>query len=457
MNRSSTALFDPREEEQPLSSSRLLGSSIGSLTSPRKARSEISKVYKQASDLFLTRRLLEALSTIAPLIAIPKPSEQDSGDDDRVKSAPIAGATRSWRIKVWSFYLTLLNAIAELGPEDGKAIFGSKEWKKLVAKAQEGTIWQEVVDIGYGGIEGNVDADVVINLATLLLAQSSNQTSNQQYLETYLSASSNPSLDLTDHFNAADSLHGQTNGRISHNGTDTPRDVNARTKIIELYSLHVLPQNGDWEFARNFINMNEVLDEDVKETFLQALRELEDDEHKSQEHFEDALPQQDGLLEQEPLPADDVKTESAETVKQQPSIYHRRPDSERDYGIDNAPPPSASPESKSPVPKPTVKPARTLQPKSSRSSPTKAPRKTAESSIYERSLALLSALQHFISNMSNQMSKNPMVLLRFVLFLMGLVVAFSRRDVKDRLGRLTGAGWDKVKRTVGMGVKVSYI
>jgi hypothetical protein len=62
-----------------------------------------------------------------------------------------------------------------------------------------------------------------------------------------------------------------------------------------------------------------------------------------------------------------------------------------------------------------------------------------------------------ISNMTNQISQNPMGLLRFVMFLMGLIVALSRRDVKDRLGRLTGAGWDKIKRTVGMGVKVSYI
>ena len=50
-----------------------------------------------------------------------------------------------------------------------------------------------------------------------------------------------------------------------------------------------------------------------------------------------------------------------------------------------------------------------------------------------------------------------MLLLRFVLFLVGLVLALSRRDVKDRLGRITGSGWEKIRGTVGMGVKVSYI
>lgn len=80
----------------------------------------------------------------------------------------------------------MLNAIAELGPEDGRAAFGIKQWKSLVAKAQDGTIWEEVVHIGYGDIESRVDADVVINLATLLLAQSPAQKSNQERLESYL-------------------------------------------------------------------------------------------------------------------------------------------------------------------------------------------------------------------------------------------------------------------------------
>jgi hypothetical protein len=48
-------------------------------------------------------------------------------------------------------------------------------------------------------------------------------------------------------------------------------------------------------------------------------------------------------------------------------------------------------------------------------------------------------------------------LMRMVIFLAALIVAFSRRDVRDRVGRLTGTGWDKIKGTVGMGVKVSYI
>lgn len=54
-----------------------------------------------------------------------------------------------------------------MGPEEGKRVFGLARWKKLVAKAREGSIWTEVVREGYAGMEGDVDADVVANLSVL--------------------------------------------------------------------------------------------------------------------------------------------------------------------------------------------------------------------------------------------------------------------------------------------------
>ena len=456
MNGSSTALVDPTEEA--LSSSRLLGSSLGSLSSPRKAPSGISKVYKQASDLFLTRRFQEALVTIEPLITAPKPQQETSDDENEIKLAPVALASRGSRIKVWSFYLNLLNEIAELGADELKAAFGNKEWKSLVAKAQDGSVWEEVVNIGYGGNEGNVDADVVIALATLLLAQSPTQKSNQERLETYLSASRNLSQGLTDRFKAADSVNGYTNGSTGHNrGTNTPRDLNTLIQIIELFTLHVLPKNGEWDYARGFIGNSEVLDEEVRESFLQTLRSLENEETQNQDQLDDILKERQDLVDQEPQPAEESERASMDTIRQQPQVSHQRTESETDYGIETNATLAAAPTTKPQPPKSISKPMKAMQPRPPHSSSSNYPRKQPSTGIYKRSLALMSALQHLISNMTEQISRNPISLLRFILFLMGLVVALSRRDVKDRLGRLTGAGWDKMKRTVGMGVKVSYI
>lgn len=134
-------------------------SSISSLSSSTASRhpSQISKTYRQASTLFLTRRLPEALTTLLPLITPPESTENG-------EPAPVARASKPTRVKVWSLYLTILNAIVELEPDEGKDAFGNQEWRNLCIKVRDGEVWEEVVRTGYHGVEGDVDSDVVINL-----------------------------------------------------------------------------------------------------------------------------------------------------------------------------------------------------------------------------------------------------------------------------------------------------
>ncbi len=147
-----------------ISASRYLSSSMSSLAASRQQSSQIAKAYRQAAQLFLTRRLPEALSTIEPTIT-PPPHDEAVGDVGAPAGyAPIANASRGTRVKVWSFYLTFLNAVVELGAEEGKHAFGSARWKQLVSKCRDGSVWDDVVRDGYAGVEGDVDADVVVNL-----------------------------------------------------------------------------------------------------------------------------------------------------------------------------------------------------------------------------------------------------------------------------------------------------
>lgn len=148
-----------------LPSSQLLSSSISSLSPSRQSASQVSKVYKQASQLFLTRRLSEALSTLEPVVSVPpSPETRSNEDEDSPVLAPIATVSSNLRIKVWNLYITLLNAIVDLGPEEGKKLFGHKEWKALVSRVRDGDVWEDVVTRGYRGREGIVDADVVYPL-----------------------------------------------------------------------------------------------------------------------------------------------------------------------------------------------------------------------------------------------------------------------------------------------------
>jgi hypothetical protein len=91
----------------------------------------------------------------------PPPPEETAGIPE---PAPVARASRNTRIKVWSLYLTILNAIIELDPDEGKEAFGTQEWRAICSQVREGQVWAEVVNNGYHGSEGDVDSDVVINL-----------------------------------------------------------------------------------------------------------------------------------------------------------------------------------------------------------------------------------------------------------------------------------------------------
>lgn len=139
-----------------------LTSSISSLSSQRAQTSWVAKSYRNAAQLFLTRRLLEAYEAIVPLISAPEEASPRTKSHDQV--APVSASSKGTRIKVWSFYLTLIDAIIALGPEDGQTTFGPTKWSSLAQKAREGTIWDEIVRLGYAGSEGNVDGEIVANL-----------------------------------------------------------------------------------------------------------------------------------------------------------------------------------------------------------------------------------------------------------------------------------------------------
>lgn len=131
--------------------------------SPRSPSTQIAKTYRQAVSLFVSRRFPEALSTIEPIITVA----ETQGNDDEPKQiipAPIASASRGTRTKIWTFYLTFLHSVIQLGPEEGKHAFGGSRWKSMVARVRDGEIWEDIVQIGYEGIESKVDAEVVISL-----------------------------------------------------------------------------------------------------------------------------------------------------------------------------------------------------------------------------------------------------------------------------------------------------
>ncbi|KAJ5714760.1 uncharacterized protein N7483_011941 [Penicillium malachiteum] len=459
-----------------------------SSTSSTTSTKLCSRTYKKASQLFLTRRLPEALFNLQPILTVPSPSEdQQTNGDYAAALAPIATASSTWRIKVWNFYITLLSAIVELGAEEGKNQFGQKEWKDFATQVREGGIWEHVVQVGYQGREGSVDAEVVyvlyvsknnqppffpsplsvyesssqltckfIKRATLLLNHSSSQALNQQRLETYLSSYGQPNLDLADRLQNASADIQQ---RISATGgTDTPKDLTARVRIIELFTLHVLPRNEEWEYAQEFINLSEVLDEDRKELFLQTLEGLKEEKERGEMRAAELQRAKDAELErQQEDERRRAEEEAAAAARQQQPNGQKRNTSEVDYGIEKG---SSRSGSKVKSPKSTDKssngkatPRTALS--SSNSKNTKKPVKPVSRGNQARAVA--TSIRNLFKKIIQNVSGNPLSLVRLLLFVLGILMAFSRQDIRERVRRITGSAWQKVKGTVGMGVKVSYI
>ena len=466
----------PVYEEDQLSASGLLAASTGSMSSSRHQTSQIAKMYRQAAQLFITRRLPEALSTIEPIIT-PAPAEDGLHNGSYTEGAPIASASRSSRTKVWNFYLSFLNAVVDLGPEEGKHAFGSTRWKQLVNKARDGTVWEDIVRDGYGGIEGNVDAEVVINLyepsqharkaiillteiyrATLLLTHSPSQKLNQQRLENYLSALANPSFDITSRLSSQPRLRRTQSGA---SGTNTPRDLHSNIKLLELYTLHVLPRNSEWEYAREFIMMSEVLDDERKEAFLQALHGLKEEQQESAQREKELQKQQQEQLEQqrriqeEQRQAEARRAEEEARRREEARKYpHRPPDTSSTAGANGVPPKSSPSSSQGNTRPEGSRASRAAQSKKelTRHRPQPPPK-----TLYKRAAALFASLQTLLVNTAQSLSSNPMALMRVVLFLLMFALAFGRRDIRERVQRMLRNAWEKVRGTVGMGVKVSYI
>ncbi|RYP71708.1 hypothetical protein DL771_004659 [Monosporascus sp. 5C6A] len=372
-------------------------SSLASSTSSRPSSSSISKTYRQASQLFLTRRLPEALSTVQPLIT---PPAEDAAASGHTEPAPVARASRLTRIKVWSLYLTILNAILELEPDEGKDTFGVQEWRALCSKVRDGDVWEEVVQFGYHGVEGDVDSDVVINF-----------------------------------------------------GADTPRDLNARVKILELYTLHVLLRNDEWDYAREFISVSSVLDEERREAFLQALQSLQDEKLEAERREREEKQRQDDQLQKDLEEARRLRAENeARERRRIEEERARREGSEVDYGIDGAPNSSGS----SKVTRP--RPGSSAVSRPAKSSAAKAKgNAAAQPGIGARAAMILANLRKAIEEMGATFKANPMLLMKLMAFIISFVIMFGKRNIRGRIQWILRKGWSKVKATAGMGVKVSYI
>lgn len=304
---------------------------------------------------------------------------------------------------------------------------------------------------------------ITANRATLLLAHALTQKTNQIRLENYLASSITPNLDISSHLQSHS--HNGIRSRSptkSKSGTDTPRDLNARVKILELYTLHVLLRNNEWEYAREIISISEVLDEERREAFLQALQSLQDEAREVEGREKEERRYREEIEEQRRKREKETEDRRREEEREREKTLSVGTPSEVDYGVEDNPPPrpgssksqarslngdsvKGNGHSKRQVTSPTTRSSKPIK-------------KTAPTpTLVNRAGAIITNLRKLLENMAVNFRTNPIVLLRLLAFIVGLLMVFARRDVREKIKRTVGQGWLKVRQTAGMGVKVSYI
>lgn len=245
-------------------------------------------------------------------------------------------------------------------------------------------------------------------------------------------------------------------------GTDTPKDLAVRVKLLEMFTLHVLPRNEEWEYAREFINLSEALDDDRKEAFIQTLDNLLEEKEKGAQRVAEIQQEKEEELERQRKQREDEERQRAEEEKkkkQQETLggkstsNHTRSSSEVDYGIEKSNPNSPL---KSRVVKPALKKTQSSEPSSAKQTKKDTTGKPWPL-LLARMRVLANLLITFLKNLSRSLVSNPLSYLKSLLVVLGILMALGRTDVRNRIRQVTGAGWQKVRGTIGMGVKVTYI
>jgi hypothetical protein len=275
--------------------------------------------------------------------------------------------------------------------------------------------------------------------ATLLLTHAPSQRLNQQKLETYLSSTAHPTFDISARMSSPSYLARRPGHRRQNTGggTETPRDLEKRIRLLELYTLHVLPRNEEWDYAREFISMSEVLDDERKEAFLLALHSLREEKEDTEAREEKLRQQQQEQMEERRREAEAKRLEDvrAEDERRKRDEENRNQPRGSNDTYRHPQPTPASRISRQPAKKPVSPPP----------------------NFYNRASIMVANIQRSISDAAHSMTRNPMAFFRTLLFLLAFGLAFGRRDLRERVLGIIRRAWEKVRRTVGMGVKVSYI
>jgi hypothetical protein len=213
-----------------------------------------------------------------------------------------------------------------------------------------------------------------------------------------------------------------------------------------------------------------VLDEERRDAFLAALQSLEDEREEAATREQELAREKEEKLQADLEAARRRRIESEEReARRLEEQRSARAGSEVDYGVDSSHPVHsngsasgktaqsngsangrATPPHKAATPKKgaiKTKAVHSARPSGS------GQRVVAPPNMFQRATAIMGNLRRLIEVLAASIRDNPGSVLRTLAFAVLLLLALGNRQVKDRLKGM----WGKVRGTMGMATKVSYI
>ncbi|KAG0222297.1 hypothetical protein B0O80DRAFT_500100 [Mortierella sp. GBAus27b] len=259
---------------------------------PRCPLDQILVLYHKATSAYLLRQLASAYSTTLDALDLLSTTNQHHALDH----SDNLSTRRSYYIlkqKLWMLHTTVFGsmlsdraaatAVAADGthpphlhkhhhrpPSDSGRGLISGIRKRISGSSKESPeklvkeMWRRLVD-DYGGLEGDVDGQVMVILTLLCIDQKLYPLA-RQIVEAYLATIPEGML-----------IHLETAAGVAisrgEHGEKDPLITNYE-RLMELYLLHVLTKLDEWEYVADLVQYNSVLSDHTKQTYSKILDKL---------------------------------------------------------------------------------------------------------------------------------------------------------------------------------------
>ncbi|KAF8939658.1 hypothetical protein EDD21DRAFT_414374 [Dissophora ornata] len=231
---------------------------------------QILMLYHKATSAFLLRQLASAYSTCFEALELLVKTNQAYGLDQVTESLSARRSFFVLKQKLWILNVTIFGAMLSDRAEDEAATVSGGLGKRLMGSSKKSPeklvqdLWRRLNE-DYGGLEGDVDGQVMVAFVMLCINQKL-YTAAKQITEAYLATIPE---DMMIHLETAA-------GALTsvERATKDPLIIHYE-RLVELYAVHVLAKLREWDCARHFLEFNPVLSESSKKTYGKILDKLE--------------------------------------------------------------------------------------------------------------------------------------------------------------------------------------